>query len=372
MYLSILDSRTRVMMFAPHPDDESLAAGVFLQRAVAAGADVRIVYGTDGEKNCWPQRLLERKVRIRAQDRRRWGARRQAEALAALRVLSIRPDQVEFLSLPDQGVTDLLLGGCRETIRRLADAIIRWAPTHLLVPSASDTHPDHSGLAVLLRFAFDDFLPRHHQIQRLEYLIHGASTSFAKAARGLPQTSFESKAKRRAIACHVTQVALSRRRFLAYAKRPERFVLDEEKSTPTGDGPIRSFERSRDAVRLEVAFALKPLRAEETSLYLVGQDTSCGLRRLRATLPGRTARLDLIDCATGAIAGVGRYQGDAFRAEVFLPAHGFALNRSLHLKLDRRVWFFDEAGWLEIDPLLPRAATAAWPRKSATRELAVA
>lgn len=372
MYLPILDPRTRVMMFAPHPDDESLAAGVFLQRAVAAGADVRIVYGTDGEKNCWPQRLLERKMHIRAHDRRRWGARRQMEALAALRVLQIRPEQVEFLSLPDQGVTDLLLGGCRETIRRLADAIITWEPTHLLVPSLSDTHPDHSGLALLLRFAFDNFLPRHHQIQRLEYLIHGASASFAKAARGLPQTSLESEAKRRAIACHVTQVALSRRRFLAYAARPERFVLDEGKTGPVSDGPIRSFARSRDSVHLRVAFVLKPLRAEETSLYLIGQDTFGGLRSLRATLPGRAARLDLIDCASGAIAGVGRYQGDAFQAEIFLPAHDFALNRSLHLKLDRRVWFFDEAGWLEIAPLLPRATAAAWPRRSAPRELAVA
>ncbi len=372
MYLPILDSRTRVMMFAPHPDDESLAAGVFLQRAVAAGAGVRIVYGTDGEKNCWPQRLLERKARIGEGDRRRWGARRQAEALAALHVLNIRPDQVEFLSMPDQGLTDLLLGGCRETIRRLADAIISWEPTHLLVPSASDTHPDHSGLAVLLRFAFDNFLPRHHQIQRLEYLIHGASVSFAKAARGLPQTSFERKAKSRAIGCHVTQVALSRRRFLAYAKRPERFVLEEEKNSSSGDGPIRSFERSRDALRLRVAFALKPLRAEETSLYLIGQDGFGGFRRLRATLPGRSARIDLIDCATGAITGVGRYQGDAFRAEIILPTHDFALKRALHLKLDRRVWFFDEAGWLEIGPLLARAPAVAWPGRSATRELAVA
>ena len=311
-------------------------------------------------------------MRIRAHDRRRWGARRQVEALAALRVLRIRPDQVEFLSLPDQGVTDLLLSGCRETIRRLADTIALWRPTHLLVPSASDTHPDHSGLAVLLRFAFDNFLRRGHPVQRLEYLIHGTSASFAKTARGLPQTAIESKAKRRAIACHVTQVALSRRRFFAYAKRPERFVLDENKNASSGDGPIRSFARSRDGIRLQVAFALKPLRAEEASLYLVGRDTYGELRRLRATLPSRTARLDLIDCATGAIAAVGRYRGDTFRAEIFLPTHGFAPKESLHLKLDRRVWFFDEAGWLEIDALTQGATATAWSREDANRQLAVA
>jgi hypothetical protein len=122
-------------------------------------------------------------------------------------------------------------------------------------------------------------------------------------------------------------------------------------------------------VRLQVAFTIKPLR-EETSLFLLGHDTFGGIRRLRATLPGRTARLDLIDCATGEIAGVGRYRGDAYRAEISLPVHNFSLHKSLHLKLDRRVWFFDEAGWLEIEALLPESAV--WPRPALARQLAVA
>ena len=71
MNLPLLTSRSRVMLFAPHPDDESLATGVYLQRAVACGAVVRVVYATDGERNCWPQRVLEHKVRIREMDRRR-------------------------------------------------------------------------------------------------------------------------------------------------------------------------------------------------------------------------------------------------------------------------------------------------------------
>ncbi len=357
MSLPTLDARARVLLFAPHPDDESLAAGIFLQRAVAAGAEVRVVYATDGEKNGWPQRFLERKVRLRELDRRRWGARRRVEALSALRVLGVRPKQVEFLAFPDQGVTDLLLEGCTETIRRLAQIIIASRPTHLLVPSASDTHPDHSALAVLLGLAFDHFLPRPHRCCRLEYLVHGASVSFADDAESLPQTMLERQAKQLAIGCHVTQVALSRRRFLAYAKRPERFVLGGEGSVPAGDGPLGSFRRTREAVCLQAVFKLKPLRAEETSLYLIGQGARGGLRRLRATLPARSARLDLIDCATGAIAGLGHYEGDAFRARITLPANDFALTGPIYLKLDRRLWFFDEAGWLEIGALLPSAAS---------------
>ncbi len=114
------------------------------------------------------------------------------------------------------------------------------------------------------------------------------------------------------------------------------------------DGPVRSFLRDRGELRLHVAFALKPLRAEGTPLYLLGHDTFGGFRRLRTTLPGRSSKIDLIDCATGAIACVGRYQGDAFSAEILLPMHGFAAGRAVFVKLDRRVWFFDEAGWIEI------------------------
>jgi LmbE family N-acetylglucosaminyl deacetylase len=360
-----------MMMFAPHPDDESLAAGVFLQRAVAAGAQVRVVYATDGEKNCWPQRVLERKVRLRERDRRRWGARRQAEAIAALSVLNIHPHQVEFLSLPDQGVTDLLLEGCDQTMRRLADLIAGWQPTHLLVPSPADTHPDHSGLAVLLRIVFDRFLPRRHDIARLEYLVHGDSESFDQVAARLLHTRGERELKRRAIVRHFTQVALSRRRFLAYAKRPERFVWAKNQFACASDGPIHFFSRDRRAVRLQVAFTLKPLRAEETTLYLVGNDAFDGLRRLRTTLPGRSSKLDLIDCEKGDIAGVGRYQGDAFRAQISLPMNGFALDSPIYVKLDRRVWFFDEAGWLEIGAALP-GATSRRPQPAAFRELAVA
>ena len=370
MNLPLLTSRSRVMLFAPHPDDESLATGIYLQRAVAVGAAVRVVYATDGERNCWPQRVLEGKVRLREMDRRRWGARRQAEALAALRTLGVGPKSVEFLSLPDQGVTDLLLEGCSETLQRLASTISAWHPTHLLMPSTADTHPDHSGLAVLLRVVIDDYLPPLHRMTHLHYLVHGTSEHFARSAHDLLCNPLERKTKRCAIACHFTQVALSRRRFLAYAKRPERFVVGGKRTVRDCDGPIRSFLRDRGQLRLHVAFSLKPLRAEGTSLYLLGHDAFGDLRRLRATLPGHSTKIDLIDCATGAIVCVGRYQGDAFSAEILLPMHGFAASRAVFVKLDRRVWFFDEAGWIEIASLIPQIAAPG--RRIDVRELAVA
>src|SRR5258707_13461996 len=40
---------TRLLIFAPHPDDEVLAAGGFIQRVRDAGGTVRVVYITSGD-----------------------------------------------------------------------------------------------------------------------------------------------------------------------------------------------------------------------------------------------------------------------------------------------------------------------------------
>ncbi|HWN81625.1 MAG TPA: PIG-L family deacetylase, partial [Candidatus Udaeobacter sp.] len=104
-------SSDRILLLAPHPDDETLAVGGLLQQAVQAGARVRVVYVTDGENNPWAQRANERRWTIGAADRLRWCVRRRAEALAALAVLGIEPEHAVFLGFPDQRLTDRLLAG---------------------------------------------------------------------------------------------------------------------------------------------------------------------------------------------------------------------------------------------------------------------
>jgi len=63
------------MLIAPHPDDEAVACGIILHRALLKGAIVRVVYITDGDNNPWPQRLLEKKWGLNAGDRKRYQKR---------------------------------------------------------------------------------------------------------------------------------------------------------------------------------------------------------------------------------------------------------------------------------------------------------
>ena len=206
------------MLIAPHPDDEALACSVILQQAVRAGAAIRIVYVTDGDDNPWPQRALERRWSLSPSDRKRWGKLRRAEALAALRVLDIRPADVQFLALPDQGLTDLLLRDCDRALTRITRVIDDWSPTDILAPSLFDIHPDHNAVAVMMRLIFADFLPR---ISQWNYLVHGDSPAFFDRAAELSSSELETAKKREAIRCHHSEVLKNARTWRFQRRRTD-------------------------------------------------------------------------------------------------------------------------------------------------------
>src|ERR1700682_337022 len=216
------DSLSRVMLIAPHPDDESLACGVMLQQAVRATAAVRVVYVTDGDNNPWPQRFLERRWHLGEIARKRWGRLRRVEARAALRVLGVSPSNARFLGWPDQALTELLMRDCQSRQEHFATIIAKWAPTDLFIPSATDTHPDHNAVAVMVRLAIMTL--GSPDISVWSYVVHGRNASFLKDAKRVRQTKTEIVRKKLAIRRHKTQLHLSRRRFLRYAARPERLL----------------------------------------------------------------------------------------------------------------------------------------------------
>ena len=76
------------------------------------------MFGSEGE----PVRTerTDKEVKWLTRNRKRWGKLRRAEALAALRVLDIGPADIQFLALPDQGLTDLLLRDCNSALTRIA------------------------------------------------------------------------------------------------------------------------------------------------------------------------------------------------------------------------------------------------------------
>jgi len=230
-------SADRLLVFAPHPDDETIATGELIQLARAAGAAVRVVFATDGDNNPWPQRWCERRLHIGRAERERWGRRRRGEATAALARLGIASDAVRFLGWPDLGLTETLERD-DSAVDALRDEIRASAPTHVAMPSLRDRHPDHGALRVMLELAL---ARAHATCARLSYVVHGRDAD-ADAVR-LAGDADRHARKREALMAHTSQISLSKSRLLRWADQPESFEPAEPDGSiagAPGGGIVRS------------------------------------------------------------------------------------------------------------------------------------
>lgn len=122
----------RVMVVAPHPDDEVLTCGALLHLLAARGQAVLVVAVTDGEAShpgspAWPPERLRQA--------------RQSETLAALACLGIAPHHVQRLGLPDGGVS-----AAEALLARRLGALVR--PGDVVITTwRHDGHPDHEATA---------------------------------------------------------------------------------------------------------------------------------------------------------------------------------------------------------------------------------
>ncbi|HEX7349041.1 MAG TPA: PIG-L family deacetylase [Rhodanobacteraceae bacterium] len=213
----------RLLVLAPHPDDESLAAGGLIQRALAYGAAVGVAYATDGENNPWPQRALEHRLWVGPRQRTAWGARRRTEAEAALAALGAQGVTVHHLGWPDGGITWRMLNAMPAMLATLRSLIESARPTLLVLPDLADRHPDHSALHVLVDLTLRA-LPAAAQPVCLGYILHGRSHPGLPRRAVLALSADELARKRTAIRAHASQMALASRRMLRNAAATEPFV----------------------------------------------------------------------------------------------------------------------------------------------------
>lgn len=116
------------VVFAPHQDDEVLGCGGTIVRKVRAGADVTVVFMTDGSAAHGDLIAGDELSRIRA-----------AEARAACDLLEVPKNRVLFLGLPDGRLGDHL----DEAAQRVAEILERFRPVEVFIPHYHDGSPDH-------------------------------------------------------------------------------------------------------------------------------------------------------------------------------------------------------------------------------------
>jgi LmbE family N-acetylglucosaminyl deacetylase/glycosyltransferase involved in cell wall biosynthesis len=120
----------RLLVLAPHPDDEVIGCGGLVALHLREGRKVHVVVATDGAQagNA---------------------AQREAESRSGLALLG--DATIQFLGLPDRELSD-----ARDLHDRLATILRDWKPDLIAVPSPLEIHPDHLALSR----AFCDLIAR--------------------------------------------------------------------------------------------------------------------------------------------------------------------------------------------------------------------
>lgn len=180
----------RFLIVTAHADDELVAAGGLIQRALSAGAGVRVVFATNGDGNRLAASIAGRKLLPGPSDFVAEGEARQEEALAALGRLGVAPESVTFLGYPDRGLMTMAIerwetgtpyvspftkasaSPYRRSFRPKArytgtdvasdlEAVIAAArPTVVLTHHEADRHRDHRALNLFVRRAIRSLTAR--------------------------------------------------------------------------------------------------------------------------------------------------------------------------------------------------------------------
>ena len=119
----------KLLVVAPHPDDESIGCGGTVRLHVERGDRVDVVYLTSGELG----------LEELAPDAARKVREEEAEQAAAVLGLS----DLTFLRHPDWFVDDIGEAAHRDLVR----LVEKQAPDRVLYPHAGEAHPDHAAAA---------------------------------------------------------------------------------------------------------------------------------------------------------------------------------------------------------------------------------
>jgi LmbE family N-acetylglucosaminyl deacetylase len=335
-----LAASDRLLIIAPHPDDESIAAGGVLQVAKAAGAAVRVLVLTDGDNNPWPQRWIEKRWRIDAAARARWGARRRVEAEAALRLLGVDPSDVRFLALPDMGITDLLMRDDAAVASVLRAEAASFKPTLLVAPAPSDRHPDHSAAFLLATRACAQ---ASADMRVLAFAVHGDAVEDADVVIAL--SAEQQRVKYEAIRAHASQMRLSQSRFLKFAQAREGYRWLSQ--PPAADPSIPIVAQAGEGM-LAVSIDTRGWRGSvrDLHLFIAADAEDVNVRRVIA-LHGEAPAI--VDRVSNAMVGAARLEHRERHVIVTLPwnaasRHGFVKVA----RLRQGLWVFDRFGWQSV------------------------
>ena len=207
-------SSVDILIFSPHPDDETLCCGETIFQAIQNNKSVKIIFLTNGDgylraASVW---LEKNQDELTPEDYIALGQQRQKEALQAVKRLGLNKDDAIFLSYPDTGLFSLWAEDYEsnyksESIKRsfspyektynrakkgytkenlvsdIKDILKQYKPKRIYTSHPLDRHKDHQAathfvnlaLSELIRYDKDKWL---NFVQVSYYLIHFDEANF--------------------------------------------------------------------------------------------------------------------------------------------------------------------------------------------------
>lgn len=194
----------RLLVVAPHPDDELIAAGIIIQKALAVGARVHVAVLTLGDAFGYAGPTpVGKRVATRRTDN--LGAARRQESLRALGHIGLDPSCVSFLGYPDRGLGALWTehwsrenpyrspftlqtaspyeGTLTPQAPYAGEALLQdllfllrsVRPTLCVYPHPRDAHSDHAAASSFVTAALEELAGEAawaRTCRRLYYLVH--------------------------------------------------------------------------------------------------------------------------------------------------------------------------------------------------------
>ena len=265
----------RILIFAPHCDDETLGCAGLMQQAVQLGIPVSVVIITNGDGFRVGVEREFRKLHVNRKDFIRFAAIRQHESLTALESLGVKPQNILFLGYPDQGLwaiwnnhwsnsnpftspytksdrcpypvafEDNVPYSGASVLSEIKSVLKDKRPTDVFVTHPSDDHPDHAAAAAFVTLAMQQLARNSSYFKKTclyYYLIHRGDWPLPQGLRPnhylvppvemdnldthwytLPLTHREIIVKRRAIADYRSQTTVMARFLYSFYRRNELF-----------------------------------------------------------------------------------------------------------------------------------------------------
>ena len=262
----------RVLILAPHPDDEAIACAGIIQKALSKGAKVKIAYFTNGEHNEFAFIVYEKRITFKKNEFIYLGQVRRKEAIKAMQLLGIDEKDLIFLGYPDFGTfsifnrywqaskpfrslltrissvpyaESLSFGSPysgESILKDLKDVILDYRPERIFVSHPADVNVDHKSLYLFLQVALADIKDKIPYPKVHPYLVHHSGWPLPRHYHpelGLnPPKSFldsqinwvkydlspeELNQKHQAVLCYKSQTESSAFYLLSFARKNEIF-----------------------------------------------------------------------------------------------------------------------------------------------------